>query len=108
MLGNTADILGVVKNIFFSFKGIIFLLIGVFIALWLFEKLVDFFLTLPELAKDMAITKSEKSEVGLLVKMAKERGLTLSRKKLLTGLKARKKEKKYQALLKKYGDVEAV
>jgi len=104
MLGNTADILGVVKNIFFSFKGIIFLLIGVFIALWLFEKLVDFFLTLPELAKDMAITKTEKSEVGLLVKMAKKRGLVLKRGEILESLKVKKREKKYKALTKKYID----
>jgi len=93
-MGNTADILVVVKNIFFSFKGIIFLLIGVFIGLWLFEKIVDFFLTLPELSKDMAITKTEKKEIGLLVGMAKAKGITLVRKDILAGLKTKKIEKK--------------
>ena len=101
-LGNVPDILGVVKNIFFSFKGIILLLVGVFIGLWLFEKIVDFFLTLPEFAKDMAITKTEKKEIGLLVGMAKAKGITLKRKDILAGLKTKKIEKKYKALEKKY------
>jgi len=104
MLGNTSDILDVVKNIFSNFSSLIFLLIGVFIALWLFERLVDFFLTLPELAKDMAITKTEKAEVGLLVKMAKKRGLVLKRGEILESLKVKKREKKYKALTKKYID----
>jgi len=106
MLGNVGDILGVVKSMFSNFSSLIFLLIGVFIALWLFERLVDFFLTLPELAKDMAITKTERAEIGLLVKMAKKRGLVLTRGKLLESLRIRKREKKYKALTKKYVEAE--
>ncbi|MDD5639024.1 MAG: hypothetical protein PHO28_03930 [Candidatus Pacebacteria bacterium] len=102
MLGNTADILGVVSNTFASFKGIIFLLIGVFLALYLFEKLVDFFLTLPQFAKDMSLSKTEKSEIALFVKMAKKRGVDLNRKELEKKFKKQKEEKIYKKLSKKY------
>jgi hypothetical protein len=104
-LGNSGDILGVVKNIFSSFSSLIFLLIAVFLGLWLFERILDIFLTLPEFAKEMALTKTEKSEVGLLVKMAKSRGLTLSKNNLLAGLKKKKIDKKYNSLMEKYGDI---
>jgi len=81
MLGNVGDILGVVKNMFSNFGSLIFLLIGVFVALWIFERVINGFANLP--ASVSFISKTEKEEVGLFVKMAKTHGLTLSKKNIL-------------------------
>ena len=106
MLGNVGDILGVVKSMFSNFGSLIFLLIGVFVALWIFEKVITGFTNLP--ASVSSISKTESAEVGLFVKMAKMRGITFSKKNLLKGLSKQKQEKKYQSLLKKYGDIDVV
>jgi len=103
MLGNTSDILDVVKSIFSSFSGLIFLLIGVFVGLYIFEKIIEGFMSLPASA---FTSKGEKAEVGEFVKMAKQHGITFSKKNILAGLGKTKKEKRYQTLLKKYGDVD--
>jgi hypothetical protein len=54
------------------------------------------------------VSKSEKMEVGELVKMAKQHGLKLNKKSILSGLGKNKKEKRYKTLLKKYNEVEVV
>ena len=107
MLGssNISDILGVIKDIFSNFSSLIFLLLGVFIALYIFERLIEGFANLPASG---FITKTEKMEVGELVKMAKAHGLKLSKKNILTGLGIAKREKRYKALLKKYAGVDVV
>lgn len=106
MLGNIGDILAVVKNMFSNFGSLIFLLIGVFIALWIFERVINGFSNLPPASS--FISKTERAEVSELVKMAKQRGLVLSKKNILAGLGKQKVEKRYKTLLKKYSDVEVL
>jgi len=98
MLGSIGSILAVVGNLFSSFKGLIFLLLGVFVGLWLFEQLLKFFFSLPQL-----LGKKEVSEIKMLVGLGKKYGYELDIKAIKKAYVEKQREATFIKLAKKYG-----
>lgn len=98
MLGSIGSILSVVWDLFSNFKPLIFLLLGAFVGLWIFEQLLDAFFSLPKL-----LGKKEVSEIKMLIGLGKKYGYELDIRGIKKAYIEKREEATFIKLAKKYG-----
>jgi len=85
---------------------LVFLIFGIFLALWLFGILGNAFMDFAEAR--IRFSKTELSEIRQLVAIAKSYGVRLDKSKIIKEQKAKKKKATFERLSKKYGAFETL
>ncbi len=103
MTGDLSVIIGIIKNTFASVSPVVFLIFGVFLALWLFGILGNAFMDFAETKASFRLKKPEEREIRILAGLAKRRGLPFDRKKVMREVEKEKENVLFKKLGKKYG-----
>jgi len=94
----TSDIIGFAGQMFSNFKGIILLLLGVFIALWILDLLLEKFLDFTS-----SPIRKYRVELGELVRLGKSFGYKLNARQIAGEYEMAQKEKRFKSLARKFG-----
>jgi len=103
MVGDLSVILEIIKNTFASVAPLVFLIFGVFLALWIFGILGNMFMDFAETKASFRLKKPEEREIRILAGLAKRRGLPFDKRKIMREFEAKKEQALFKKLGKKYG-----
>jgi len=104
MIGDLGVILDIMKSTFASVSPIVFLIFGVFLAIWIFGVLGNAFMDFAETR--IRFSRTEIHEIKQLVALAKGYGIRLDTKKIMREQKEKKGKATFERLAKKYGAFE--